>query len=114
MDELLSALIGYLADETDLPVSSEVPATKPSAFVVLGPAGGASDLFTRSPLYGVSVYAGSDFAAAVLLDGVLDLLLRAHEAIDEVCRVEVQSTYRADLDDMHGWTGTVSVLANRL
>lgn len=114
MGDLLSQLIAYLASEMqDVPVSSEVPATKPAAFVVVGPNGGTSDRFVQQPTYSVSAYAGSDFQAASLLEEALILLVASVDAVDLVCQVTIQSSYRDDLEDMSGWTASVLVVANR-
>ena len=40
-------------------------------------------------------------------------MLTLPDALDLVCQSSVQTTYRDDLEDMSGWTATVSVLANR-
>lgn len=113
MDDLLSAIISYLAQKTLLPVSSEIPATRPATFITVGPSGGTFDRFTQRPVYSISAYAASDYAASSLLHDVLEYLLYANETVQLICQVTIQSTYRDDLEDQHGWSASVSVLANR-
>lgn len=113
MEELLAAVIAHVYSVLEIPVSSEVPAEKPSAFVTIGPSGGTFDRFVQQPLYSVSAYAGSDAEAAALLRDACDAMLTLPDALDLVCQSSVQTTYRDDLEDMSGWTATVSVLANR-
>lgn len=115
-NDLVAEFIGYLAVENPgMPVCSEVPADRPAEFVTVEPAGGTEDMFIQRPLMAVTAYSTSDYSAATLLRGVIGQLLAAPGALDLVCAVSVQSTYRAGLEDAtDGWAAIVSVVANKI
>lgn len=113
-NDILAALIAYLGPYLDVQVSSEVPADRPARMVAIGPTGGNLDRFTAQLMYTVDAYAESDLGASQLLNAALERIVWAHESIDAVCRVSVQTTYRSDTDDgIHRWTATVQIVANR-
>lgn len=115
-NDLIAELIGYLSTQNPaLPVCSEVPANRPTSFATVEPAGGTEDMFVQRQLVTVTAYEQSDYAASVLLHSLIDQLIAAPDALDLVCVVSVQSTYRAGLEDStDGWAATIFVLANKI
>lgn len=74
MRSVLEEVVVHLASSLDVPVSTSAPATRPSAFVLVDPVGGASSLDALHPDYAVQAWAGTDAEAEFLAREACDAM----------------------------------------
>lgn len=98
---VLEEIIGYLADVLDVPVSSDVPAERPDAFVTVERSGGSSSLVDQSPTLTVQAWNRDRLALETLADDVEAAMLAAPQAIVGVfdAEIETRSYYPLQVGD---------------
>lgn len=74
MRSVLEEVVGHLAGALDVPVSTQAPATRPAAFVLVDPVGGSSSLDERHPEFAVQSWASTYADAEELARAVCDAM----------------------------------------
>ena len=89
-------LVDYLNDAgIDAKAYYDVPADRPSSFVVVERTGGPrSDIVIERPMLDVQCWVGSRRDAALLADAVADALRAMPDAVADCFHVTITSTYR--------------------
>lgn len=88
---LEAALVEWLAERLDCPVSQLVPADRPSRFVTLQRTGGSMEIGLDHPVVAVDAWGESPYEASELALQVRDLIIHQAVEIPEVRHVEVGS-----------------------
>lgn len=88
---LEAALVAWLAERLDCPVSQLVPATRPTRFVTLQRTGGAMEIGLDHPVIAVDAWGESPFEASELALQARDLIIHQAVGIPNVRHVEVGS-----------------------
>jgi hypothetical protein len=90
---ILTTTIGYLAGRLDVPVASDVPASRPTAFVTVSRDGGAVSAYQDRPRLTVQVWHKDRLQLEALADAVVGALIAMRDAVDGVSRVDCQKAY---------------------
>lgn len=90
---ILETTIAHLGGALTCPVSSDVPAERPDAFVTVERAGGPRSKTDDSPLLTVQAWHRDRLALETLADSVCDALLDMPDEIDGVFSVDVSKSY---------------------
>jgi len=75
MRSVLQVVVAHLAQSLDVPVSTEAPATRPAAYVLVQPVGGVSGYPDLHPQYAVQAWAETYDAAEALIRACCDAML---------------------------------------
>lgn len=90
---VIAALVPYLKQKCGVPVSALVPAKRPDEFITIERTGGSYSLGKDSPNLAIQCWAQSELDAYTLALAVREAVLISWQHIDQVCKVEVGSTY---------------------
>lgn len=91
--DIMAALCPYLRGVLGVPVSTAVPADRPTEFCTIERTGGSYELGKDSPNLAVQVWSDTEHGAYTLALVARDALRDSWQSIDEVCRVELGSIY---------------------
>lgn len=90
---ILETTIAHLGVALGVPVSADVPASRPEAFATVERAGGATTRVDDRSSLTVQVWSRDRLALEALADAACDALLTMPDAVDGVYSVEVQKSY---------------------
>lgn len=98
--DCIALVVGILADALDVPVSTEVPADRPSRLVTVSLDGMQDDGFLMSPRIGVTCWGMSDMDAHGMALAVVEELRTAAETHPYLSAVQLETLSRDT------WTAT--------
>lgn len=75
MRSVLQEVVSHLAAKLDVPVSTDAPAERPDAFVLVQPVGGMSNILDLHPQYAIQAWARTTDAAEELVRDCCDAML---------------------------------------
>lgn len=74
MRSTLEEVVAYLSDSLDVPVSSQAPAERPDAYVIVDPVGGTPSLDALHHDYAIQAWSTSYAGAEALIREVCDVM----------------------------------------
>lgn len=93
MFNVIAALVPYLKDKLGVPVSANVPGSRPAEFVTIERTGGDYGLCRDAPNLAVQCWAETEYNAYTLALAAAEALRMSREHIEQVCKVDVTSVY---------------------
>ena len=110
--DVIAEIITYLKSNMNVPVSSEVPATRPSRFVTVGRVGGSEVELLANPRIDIDAWGTSDLDAATLGETVKTLMWGLAHSSGLISNISRSTFYRSDVDGIHRYTGTYELVRN--
>ena len=89
---VLETTIAYLASKLDVPVSADVPMTRPPSFVAVDMPGSSLTLVDESASLTIQAW-GDRLGVEDLAESVCDAMLAMPSEVDSIMSVEVQKSY---------------------
>ena len=93
MDDI-ALVVGILTDAMDVPVSTEVPASRPERFVMVALGSDQSDMFIHRPTFNLTVWGSSDKDAHGLAVSAMHALVDAAQTHPLLSHVSLESMAR--------------------
>ena len=90
---ILKTTIGYLANTLEVPVSTDVPANRPLAFVTVNRDGGPVTRVDDRAALTVQVWHEDRLQVETLADEAVHVLITMPDSVDGVYRVDVQKAW---------------------
>lgn len=92
--DTVAMVVEILSDELDVPVSTEVPMTRPDRFVLVSLDGDMSDMFILRPRFTLMCWGSSDLDAHGIALSALHALTDAAETHPYLSAVQMQAMAR--------------------
>ena len=110
--DVIAEIILYLKRTIDVPVSSEVPATRPARFVTVGRVGGSDVELISNPRVDIDAWGSSDLDASTIGETVKAAIFAIVGESSLISDVTRSTYYRSDIDGYHRYTGTYEFTRN--
>ena len=92
--DTVALVVGVLSDELDVPVSTEVPMTRPQRFALVSLDGDASDPFILRPRFTIMCWGSTDIDAHGIALSALHALADASQTHKYLSAVQLESLAR--------------------
>ena len=110
--DVIAEIITYLKQTINVPVSSEVPATRPARFVTVGRVGGQDVELLSNPRVDIDAWGSSDLDASTIGEQVKAAIFALAHTSGLISDVSRSTYYRSDIDGYHRYTGTYEFIRN--